>query len=138
MLSDRAPGVLQRLSRRLDASDRVDVRALGEATPPSDTMVHLTAWAVVMVLVGLVTWSWRSLVTSGAGVAMLSTLVEVAQGSLTTTRNTELSDIAANLAGIAAGLLVVTAWSLSWSLLARPRGSAETTRPPVRNPRIER
>ncbi len=138
MLSDRAPGALQRLSRRLDASERVDVRALGEATPPSDTLVHVIAWAVVMVLVGLATWSWRSLVAGGVGVAVLSVLVEVAQGPLTATRNTELSDIAANLAGITAGLLVVITWSLSWSLLAGRREQADTTRAPVRSPRVER
>lgn len=127
MLSDRAPGALQRVSNRLDASDRVSARAIGQATPPSDTMVHIVAWGAVMVLLGLAAWSWRSLTIAAVGVLAVSTLAEVAQEPLTSTRNTELSDLAANVVGITAGLLAVAAWSIAWRLLV---GLGPSSTPP--------
>jgi len=119
MLSDRAPGLLRRVSERIDATDSTAIQAVGQATPPSDTLVHLVAWGTVMVLVGLATWSWRSLGVAAIAVFALSAATEVAQGSLTLTRNTELSDLAANFVGVLAGLALVVLWSITWSSLAR-------------------
>ena len=66
MLSDRAPDALQRVGgdavRRL--FERIDLGGRGADVlndprlPESDTIVHITVWAIAAVFVGWALWSW--------------------------------------------------------------------------------
>lgn len=121
LLSDRAPGALstmfgdraRRLWERIDASGRVEIEP--SELPPTDTLVHIGLWAVVVALVGLAVWSWRGLVASAVALAAVSGLLELAQGRYSTTRVVEGRDMAANLLGVGAGALVAASCYLLWS-----------------------
>jgi VanZ family protein len=122
MLSDRAPGLLQRLfgdavvrlSDRIDASGRIPADQL----PESDTIVHVTVWAVATALVALTIWTWRGLVVTAGAMLAISAVVEIAQGLYSSTRATEASDAFANTIGVALGVLVAACAYLAWSLVA--------------------
>lgn len=128
MLSDRAPGILRRLfgefavrlSARLDAGQRgrlVDL-AGDPRLPDGDLLVHVALWAVVTVFAGLTVWSLRWLLPTAFVVGAASITVELLQGLLTDTRVVDPTDIAANLAGVAAGTALSLAAYASWSALA--------------------
>ena len=108
LLSDRAPGLLRRLSARLDAgSSRAAQLAFG-ARPQADFEIHVFLWAVVSVFVGLAMWSNGSLVTSATGVLLLSAAAERAQNVLTQSRALEMADVVANIVGVSAGFGLVS------------------------------
>jgi hypothetical protein len=120
MLSDRVPGVLGRLPDRIDAGEGNVSRAVSEVRlPESDAEIHVVVWAITMLLVGLVAWSWRSLAIGVALVLVLSTLVELAQSHVTLTRNTQFGDVVANVVGVSLGLAVAVVLRLAWSRLRR-------------------
>lgn len=127
MMSDRAPGLLrrifgaaaERLSARLDASGRAAAIAADPRLPESDAIVHVALWAVAMLLIGLTVWSWVGVVSAAAAVFALGVVIELAQGRATETRAVELSDVAANGAGVALGVLATAACYLAWSALTR-------------------
>lgn len=121
MLADRAPGALRRVSDRLDAPQRLAPEVVQEVAPASDALVHIVVWGSIMVLVGLVAWSWRALAVGTLGVLVVATMFELAQGSLTSTRRTELSDLLANVVGIAIGLSAVAIWAAGWRVLSGMR-----------------
>jgi hypothetical protein len=126
MLSDRAPGALERVSGRIDARSGTAARVVGDvALPQSDTEIHVVVWAVAMVFVGLAAWSWRSALVGAVGVFVLSTLIELSQEPLTATRNTQIGDIVANAVGVLLGLGVVAAMSWLWGSVSSRR-SAES------------
>jgi hypothetical protein len=109
MLSDRAPGLLSRASDRLERSERIPTRALSESPlPDTSEVVHVTAWAVAMVLVGLSMWSWRSLLVAAAMVFGFSAVLEPAQEHLTQMRSMQADDIVANAVGVGLGVVVVS------------------------------
>jgi type III secretory pathway component EscT len=114
MLSDRAPGFLNRASDRLERSERVAARVITESrvSDASET-VHIVAWAVAMVLVGLAMWSWRSLFTSALALFAFSAVLEPAQELVTRSRSMQLSDVAANALGVSIGLVAtIVVWSV--------------------------
>lgn len=126
MLSDRAPGVLVTVfgdsARRLSA--RIDARA--EATigsevslPETDMLVHVSLWALVVVLVGFTVWSWRGLVVAATSLLAISISIELAQSVLSSTRTVEPRDIVSNTVGVIAGTLVVAVGYGAWSACAR-------------------
>ncbi len=120
MLADRAPAVLGRVSRRIDASGSRAARVAADARlPESDFEIHLVLWATAAVLVGLAAWSWRSL--AGGGIALLAyaQAVELGQGVLTAARQVQLSDAVANAVGVAAGVAGVAVVARVWAALAR-------------------
>ncbi len=129
MLSDRAPGFLRRLFGDVvdRMSDRIDqaARLPADQLPSSDSVVHIAVWGAAMALVGLTVWTWRGLAAAAVGVLTLSIAVEAGQGVYSSTRSVEVSDAAANAAGVAVGTLAAALAYLLWSagsvLLGRTR-----------------
>jgi VanZ family protein len=108
MLSDRAPGALRSLSDRIDQSERPAARLASESpVPQSDVVVHVGVWAMVTATAGIAAWSWRRLAVVVALALAAGMAIELAQGRLTRSRNVELADVSANLAGVALGAVVV-------------------------------
>jgi hypothetical protein len=126
MLSDRAPGALQRIGgdavRRL--FERIDLGGRGAGVlndprlPEDDAIVHVAVWAVAALLVGWALWSWIGLVIGAVAVFAASVVIEVLQGSLSTSREVEASDVKANLAGVVLGAAAAAACYLAYSALA--------------------
>lgn len=130
MLSDRAPGVLGEVSEQVAV--RVDARvpeareSLSDAVASTyaaekDVQAHLALWATVTFLLGLVSWSWRSLAAITALLLAGATALELMQERLAPTRITEQSDLVANAVGIAIGLLAVVVVTTAMSLPSRIR-----------------
>lgn len=131
LLSDRAPGLLSRLSSRIDAGVHhaagaagVDVPGRSVRVPQSDFGVHVFIWAVAALLVGLAMWSWASLVMGSAGVLVASVALELAQPVYTRSRTVQLGDLLGNVLGVAAGTGAVVAFALLWRLFVSSRPSA--------------
>ncbi len=120
-LSDRAPGLLRRLSARIDAGSSRTAQIASEARPRSDFEIHLLVWAAVTVFVGLAMWSSRSLLASAIAVLVLSVAVETAQELLTDTRKFEIADLVANVFGVSAGLGLVSGLSILLGWKDEPR-----------------
>ena len=126
MLSDRAPGYLQRVGGGVVTRlfERIDLGGRGAEVlndprlPRNDTIVHVTVWAVATVFVGWALWSWIGLVAGSIAVFGASAVIENLQGRLATTREVESSDLAANFAGVAAGAAFVAACYVVYSGLA--------------------
>ncbi|HEX2046399.1 MAG TPA: hypothetical protein VHF27_01455 [Acidimicrobiales bacterium] len=123
LLSDRAPGLLGRLARRIDAGvDRaanaagIDVPGRDVRVPRSDFDVHVAIWAVAALLVGLAMWSWLSLLVGNGLVLAASMVLELAQAGYSRTRSVEMADVAGNAVGVAVGTLAVGAFALFWRL----------------------
>jgi hypothetical protein len=126
MLSDRAPGALQRIGgsavRRL--FERIDLGGRGADVlndprlPEDDAIVHIAVWAVAAVLVGWALWSWIGLAVGAIAVFAGSLVIEALQGSLSTTRQVESSDVKANLVGVVLGTTVAAACYIAYSTLA--------------------
>ena len=78
----------------------------GIAFPGADKLQHgagyalMSAYAVMLFATRRVRW------TAAAGLLAFGIAIELAQGAFTADRNPELGDVAANAAGIAAGLLL--------------------------------
>lgn len=132
LLSDRAPGLLRRVSRRIDAGvDRaadatgIDVPGRSVGVPRSDFDVHVAIWAVAALLVGLAMWSWLSLLIANGLVFSGSVALELAQATYTRSRNVELGDPAANAVGVVVGTLAVAAFAVLWRLLMPRRPGSE-------------
>lgn len=105
MLSDRAPGLLKRLATRVDAGGSRAAKAVSETPiPESDFEIHVLAWLVAALLVGMATWSWRSLALAGVSLFAFSMAVEGGQHLLTATRSAQLGDLTANAIGVALGI----------------------------------
>ena len=127
LLSDRAPGLLRRLSRRIDAGvDRaanatgLDVPGRDVRVPQSDFDIHVAIWAVAALLVGLAMWSWLSLLVGSGLVFGVSVALELAQAGYTRSRSVQFDDVVANAVGVAGGTVAVAAFALAWRLF-RPR-----------------
>ena len=123
LLSDRAPGLLRRVSRRIDAGvDRaadatgIDVPGRSVGVPRSDFDVHVAICAIAALLVGLAMWSWLSLLVGNGLVFGVSVALELAQAGYTRSRNVELTDVAANAVGVLTGTLAVAAFAALWRL----------------------
>lgn len=122
MLSDRAPGVLRRLSAGFAdrLSERLDTTAprrlaTDPRLPDSDLLVHIGLWAVAVILVGWALWTWAGLAIGASGVLALSFVVEVAQERMTSTRVFDPPDLVANTIGVALGTIVVAASYVAWN-----------------------
>jgi hypothetical protein len=107
-MSDRAPGLLARLSSRIDAGSSRVADLASQTRPQSDFEIHILVWAVITVVVGLTMWSNRSVLASAIVVLMASVVAERAQEALTTSREMQLGDVAGNTIGVLAGLGLVT------------------------------
>lgn len=125
LLSDRAPGLLGRIARRIDAGvDRaanvtgIDVPGRVVA-PPSDFHIHVAIWAVAALLVGLAMWSWLSLILANSLVLGASVALELAQAGYSRTRAVELSDMAGNAVGVLAGTFAVAVFAVLWRITHR-------------------
>lgn len=138
MLSDRAPGVLRRLSAGFveRVSEQIDTPGPRRFTddprvPDGDLMVHITLWALATVLVGWSVWSWRGLAAGAAGVLTLSFAVEFAQERVTDTRVFEVGDLVANTVGVALGAAVAAgSYVLVDLVVGRRRRHSGRRRPP--------
>ena len=125
MLSDRAPratrrilgGFQRRLSERIDADGRAHLAA-DEYLPEGDAIIHISVWAVAVILVGMMVWSWRGLAIAALGVFAVSIAIELGQGRFSETRSVENSDILANAAGIAVGVTLTACAYLAWSAVS--------------------
>lgn len=114
MLADRAPGLLRRLSVRVDVGGSRAAQAAAEAPlPESDFEIHLLVWFAAALLVGLATWSWPSLALAGLSLFAFSVAVEGAQHVLTATRSAQLADVLANAAGVAGGMGLAGAFAVA-------------------------
>lgn len=125
MLSDRAPGLLRRLSARLDVSAMQTVSApvtpVGRL-PETDFMIHVVLWALAAVLAAVAMGSLWSRVFSAGVVLAYSVVLEVAQGVYTSSRSPQRADLVGNAIGVAAGLAVAVAVGLLlWLRPARAR-----------------
>lgn len=107
LLSDRAPGLLRRLSTRIDSGSSRAAQVASQARPQSDFEIHVFVWAVVAVLLGLTMWSNRSVLVSAVIVFVGSVLGEAMQQVVTSTRNLQVADVVANGFGALAGLGLV-------------------------------
>ena len=116
LMSDRAPGLLNRVSARIDAGSSRAARLAAGTRPQSDFEIHIVVWAVITVLVGLTMWSNRSLVAAAIVVLMTSVVAERAQAALTATREMQLSDLVGNTIGVlvAVGLVTCLAALMGW------------------------
>jgi hypothetical protein len=130
LLSDRAPGLLSRLSSRIDAGAHraagaagVDVPGGSVRVPQSDFDVHVAIWAVAALLVGLAMWSWASLVIGSAAVLVASAGIELSQQIFSRTRTLQLQDLLGNVLGITTGACAVAAFALAWKLFFSTRRS---------------
>jgi VanZ family protein len=112
LMSDRAPGLLRRLSSRIDSGSSRAARLAAETRPQSDFEIHILVWAGITVLVGLAMWSSRSLLVSAVAVLALSVGAERAQLLVTSTREMQLGDLVANTIGVLTGLGVVSGLSI--------------------------
>lgn len=114
MLADRAPGLLRRLSDRLEVVDPRPgqvVRATG--IPDAAFAVHVGVWGAAGLVVVLLSWSWRSLVLGLLAALVASGLVEVAQELLTDQRAAQWRDVLANAVGLGLGAaLGVAVWAV--------------------------
>jgi hypothetical protein len=131
LLSDRAPGLLSRLSLRIDAGAHraagaagVDVPGGSVRVPQSDFDVHVAIWAVAALLVGLAMWSWASLVMGSATVLVASVGIELSQEAFSQSRNLQLQDLIGNVLGVVTGTSAVVAFALAWRLVFNTRRSA--------------
>ncbi len=133
MLSERAPGFLGDISQDVaarvgdrapeagEARQRLAEAVEGTAAEERDVQAHVVLWAAAMFLLGLATWSWRSLAVVVVSVGAVATALELSQERLAPTRITETSDVAANAAGILVGLAAVVAVSVALGAPARLR-----------------
>lgn len=112
LLSDRAPGLLRRLSARIDTGSSRAAELASQARPQSDFEVHVLVWVAVTFFVGLAAWSSRSLLVSVVAVLFLSMAVEVGQRYVTQTRDVQLADMVANAVAVSAGLGLVSGLAL--------------------------
>lgn len=120
-MSDRAPGLLRRLSARIDAGSSGAAQLASQARPQSDFEIHVVLWTIVTVFVGLAMWSSRSLLASAGGVLVLSVAAERAQGILTQTRDLQAADLVANFVGVSAGLGLVSGLAILLGWQDEPR-----------------
>jgi hypothetical protein len=123
LLSDRAPGLLRRIARRIDVgvsravdAAGVDVTRGDVPVPRSDFDVHVLIWAVAALLVGLAAWSWTSLFLANGAVFVASVALEAAQDVYSSSRTVQLADLLGNAVGVAAGTGAVVAFTLLWRL----------------------
>lgn len=112
LMSDRAPGLLRRLSARIDTGSSRAAHLARETRPQSDFEIHVLVWAAITVLVGLAMWSNRSLLAAAIVVLAASVLAERAQEVLTQTRELQFGDVVANSIGVLAGLGLVSGLSI--------------------------
>ena len=124
LLSDRAPGLLRRLSDRVDRGTlRLAAAQVGPGrdVPEADFVLHVGMWGLATVLLGLAMGAtWSRLATAGTVLAY-SVGLEVAQGMYTSSRSPQRADVLANGVGVAAGLAVAVALGfLLWLRPARP------------------
>ncbi len=121
LLSDRAPGLLHRLSDRL-AVDTLRVTAAqvapGSDLPRSYFLMHVALWALATALVGLAMGSTGSKVVAAGLVLLYSAGVELAQAMVTDSRSPQPADMVANTLGVAAGLAVAV--GVGFALWCRP------------------
>lgn len=122
MLADRAPGLLRRLSDRIDAS-ATEVGRLSELVPVSrsDTDVHIAAWCILTLLFAFAIWAWWGVPLVGVAAFGLGVVTEVAQRLLTDNRDFQRSDIAANAVGVLLGLGVFVCVRAVWWAWSRRR-----------------
>jgi hypothetical protein len=126
LLSDRAPGLLGRLARRIDArvdqaanAAGIDISGPSVPVPRSDFDVHVAIWAVAALLVGLAMWSWLSLLLGNGLLFAGSVVLELAQAGYSRTRTVEMADLGGNAVGVAAGTLGVATFAVLWHLTHR-------------------
>ncbi len=120
LMSDRAPGLLERVSRRIDAGSSRAAQLASQTRPQSDFEIHIVLWAVITIVVGLTMWSNRSVLASAIVVLMTSVVVERAQEALTLSREMQISDVVGNTIGVLAGLGVVTGLAILIGWVDRP------------------
>ncbi len=122
MISDRAPGFTRnlfggfarRLSDRLDAENRA--RELTDANlPEGDAIVHIGVWGCAALLIMLTLWTWRGVIISAIAVFTASVIIEAAQGVYTSSREVEISDVAANATGVFLGAVSAACCFAAWS-----------------------
>lgn len=77
---------------------------LGDLPPGSDKLQHLLGYAVLAATAVQVFATRRALLIAGIGLVVMGVLVEVAQGTLTTTRLMDANDALANTLGVLMGL----------------------------------
>lgn len=128
LLSDRAPGFLSRVSRRIDTgvsraagATGIDVPGGDLHVPRSDFDVHVVIWAVAALLVGLAMWSWASLLLGNGLVFVGSVGLELAQSAFTTSRTVQLHDLLGNALGVFTGTCAVAVYAVAHRLLRAAR-----------------
>ena len=113
-LSDRGFGVVgdaadgARIVVR-DVEDRLDTNIVNRSDIPweADEVAHLLGWGGLMVVVGLMFRSRRSISDLAVGVFAASVCIEFLQKFLTTSRSLEAEDISANALGVMVGLMML-------------------------------
>ncbi len=92
-----------------DVEDRLDTNIVSRSDVPwaADEVAHLLGWGGLMVLVGLLFRSRRSISDLAVGVFAASVGIEFLQKVLTTSRSLEAEDISANALGVMVGLMML-------------------------------
>ncbi len=96
--------------------DSLDADLVSRSDVPwaADEVAHLLGWSTVMVFVGVMFRSRRSLGDLAVGVFGASICVEFLQKFLTTSRQLEAEDISANSLGVMMGLIFLVALERLW------------------------
>ena len=130
MLSDRAPGWLDRFTERLASTSPGATQALRDSPlPDAPFLVHVLVWAAAATLVVLIAWSWPSVSVGLVLVVVAGLVVEAAQDLFSRTRNAELRDVVANVVGVGVGtVLGLGIWAM---IAALDRRRAEPGREQV-------
>jgi hypothetical protein len=126
MFADRAPDLLRAMSKDIEHALPDFFRFTLKPklpNPEPDLAVHLAVFSSAAVLVGLVCWSWRTflvgqLLVLGGGVA-----IEILQPVVSSSREVQMSDIAANVSGQVIGIFLALAAIGAWAWWERHRAA---------------
>jgi|GEM_PF-1755897 len=120
--------------------DSLDADLVSRSDVPwaADEVAHLLGWSTVMVFIGVLFRSRRSLGDLAVGVFGASIVIELLQKFATTSRQLEAEDISANSLGVMMGLVFLVALQRLWPLTPAPTdlpvsaGSVGDRRPATR------
>ncbi len=100
--------------RGFEDSLETDLVSRSDVPWAADEVAHLLGWSTVMVMVGLLFRSRRSLGDLAVGVFGASVGIELLQKFVTTSRQLEAEDISANSLGVMMGLIFLVALERLW------------------------
>lgn len=118
MLSDRAPDFFDRVTDTIEERWFPDVwwDDIKPLVPEADVAMHVLFFGGLALVVGLLSWSWRTFALGQLGVLALGTGLELLQPVFTTSRNIQLHDVVSNVGGqvLGIGVALLAVQVLRW------------------------